>query len=154
MPKKKKTKRSQSAYPNLEPRLNSRVRQELIDCDYLDKLTPDELEWLNKFNGEYINASFNRDGTDIDNSDAGRKASYDRNNARNRDLFGLIKSRVATTKIVNYDESLPLVELEQSRHAPSDNMENAYLDYIDGLEVREMMREYVDAMTKYYEDCE
>ncbi len=151
---KKKTKRGQSAYPNLEPRLNSRVRQELIECDYLHKLSPDELEWLNKFNGEYINASFENDGSDLDNSPEAKKASYSRNNARNRDLFGLIKSRVATTKIVNYDESLPLVELEQSRFAPHDSVENAYLEYIDVLEIKAMMKEYATVMATYSEDYE
>jgi hypothetical protein len=151
---KKTTKRSKAKYPNLEPRLNSRVRQELIEVDYLHKLNEDELEWLNKFNGEYVNASFNRDGSDIDSSDAGRKASYDRNNARNRDLYGLIKSRVALTKLVNYDESLPLVELEQSKYTSPDSVETAYLDYIDVLEIKVMMREYADAMSKHSEDFE
>lgn len=153
MPTKKLTKRSKSTYPNLEPRLNSRVRQELIDCDYLHKLKPDELEWLNKFNGEYINASFKNDGTDLDNSPEARKASYDRNNARNRDLYGLISSR-ASSKIVNYDLTIHAVENELSKGSGITSMEDSYVDYMDGLETKLMMKQYSDFMAKYYEDCE
>lgn len=151
---KKVTKRSKAQYPNLVPRLNSRVRQELIDYDYLDKLNPEELAWLNKFSGEYVNSSFNRDGNDLDESQEGRKASYDRNNARNRDLYGLLRSRVANTNLVNYDESLPLVEFEQNRDQNHEHIENAYINYLEDLEIKAMMLEYKTAMTRYYEDCE
>lgn len=151
--KKKTTKRSRSQYPNLDPRLNTKIRQELIAVDYLHKLSPEELEWLNKFNGEYVNANFNQDGTDLDGSKAGRKASYDRNNARNRDLYGLINSR-SLGKMMNLDLELGAVENELHRNVSHDAIENSYLDFIDGLEVKEIMKEYVSFMTTYSEDCE
>lgn len=38
----KKTKRNQSKYPGLDPKVNLRNRQELLECDYLDKLSDEE----------------------------------------------------------------------------------------------------------------
>lgn len=38
--------------------LNLKVRQEIIEIDYLNKLSPEEKAWLNQFNKEYVNADF------------------------------------------------------------------------------------------------
>lgn len=57
---KTKMKRTEHPYPNLEPKLNTRKRQELIEADYLDQLTKTELAFLDKFNNETINASFKK----------------------------------------------------------------------------------------------
>jgi len=87
MSKKKKTRRGRSNYPNLKPELNLKTRYEEIDYDYLDKLSPEELEWLNKFSGEYINAGLSKLGDNEDDMHAtteDRKLCTDKNNARNR----------------------------------------------------------------------
>lgn len=39
---------------------NLKSRWDLIDHDYLDKLSPEEQEWLSKFNEEYISGSFEK----------------------------------------------------------------------------------------------
>lgn len=95
----KKTKRSQSLYPNLIPSLNLKVRQELLDYDYVDKLSPQEKEWLNKFSGEYVGASFGKKDeageypkTNIHKEQEQRKDCYDRNNWRNNDVYSISKS--------------------------------------------------------------
>lgn len=56
--KKKRTRRSQSKYPALDPRLNLRTRQEILDYDYIDQLSEKDKQWLNDFSSEYINADF------------------------------------------------------------------------------------------------
>ena len=62
--------RRNTKYPNLIKELNIKNRQSEIDCDYIKgvidsngktvirALNEEELEWLNKFNGEYVNADF------------------------------------------------------------------------------------------------
>jgi hypothetical protein len=57
---KKRNRRSSVPYPALQPELNLRSRWELIDYDYIDKLSPEEKAWLNKFTAEYVNADFDR----------------------------------------------------------------------------------------------
>lgn len=56
--KKKRTRRSQSKYPALDPKLNLKTRQELLDIDYLDQLSDKDKQWLNDFTNEYVHADF------------------------------------------------------------------------------------------------
>jgi maltooligosyltrehalose synthase len=56
--KKKRTRRSETKYPALDPRFNLKTRAELIDCDYIDQLNDKEKQWLNDFNNEFVNADF------------------------------------------------------------------------------------------------
>lgn len=83
---KKRSRRSREKYPALKKDLNLKTRYELIDYDYLDKLGPDELEWLNKFTSEYTNADF-RHTKPLHKTKKRRKECYSANNARNRCIF-------------------------------------------------------------------
>lgn len=152
--KNKKTKRSKVKHPALIKKFNSRVRQIEIDYDYLDKLSSEELDWLNKFSDEYIGASFNNDGTDIDQTPEGRKAAYDKNNARNRCLLGQIQSKVANTKLLNYDTVINMVEEELSKEINPSRIEDVYLDYLEGESLKEFIEEYDMAMSKFNGDEE
>lgn len=94
----KKNMRSKTKYPALNKKLNVKVRQELIDYDYLDKLSEEEKKWLNKFTEEYVNASFkktesgNYSSKNLHRKKTQRKDCYDRNNKRNADIFSVTKS--------------------------------------------------------------
>lgn len=58
--KKSKNLRSSKKYPALEKSVNLKTRQDLTDYDYLDKLSPEELEFLNKFTEETVSTSFTK----------------------------------------------------------------------------------------------
>lgn len=98
----------------MDPGLNLKSRTELLDYDYLHKLSEEELIWLNKFTEEYVNASFdtNKPRNNLHRTKAARKDCYDRNNARNRDV--LTKQR-AQNKTVYLDDIKQKGKDEQSR---------------------------------------
>lgn len=149
--KKPEKKRNNVKYPALIPKYNPKVRQDLIDYDYLDKLTEEEKAWLNKFSEEYINARFNGDDTDIDKTPEGRKASYDRNNARNRCVYNQLKVRRGNDGLIPYDQEI--VESVEKKIIGVDNIsiEDAYIDYIDYNDVKNALKEYLDYMSEFTE---
>lgn len=66
-----------------------RSRTELLDYDYLDKLTDKEKKFLNKFTEEYVNASIDtsKKWRNLHKKKAAVRDCYNRNNARNRDIL-------------------------------------------------------------------
>ena len=100
-----KNKRSRTKYPALKPELNLKTRYELIDYDYVDKLSEEEKAWLNKFTEEYVNASLNTEDLDknLHNTEELKKDCYRRNNARNRDILTKAK---ASGNHISTDEML------------------------------------------------
>lgn len=92
----KKTKtgltRKRTKYPGLDKKVHPKVRQDYLDIDYADKLSDKEKEWLSNFNEEYVGASFTHKGKSLHRTKKARKDCYDRNNARNRDVFALAKA--------------------------------------------------------------
>ena len=89
---KKKNRRNNEKYPALDKKFTLKTRQELVDYDYIDKLSEAEKDWLNRFTEEYTNAKFNHDGKKIQKSKKYTKDSYDRNNSRNRDILTRVKA--------------------------------------------------------------
>jgi len=85
--KKRRSKRSMQKYPALDPKYNLKTRRGWLDFDYLDKLTDEEKEWLNSVMEEENNASFNHNGIKISTDGESRRASYARNNSRNRCIY-------------------------------------------------------------------
>lgn len=90
---KKPTKRSRTRFPGLVHEVNPRTRWENIDHDYVDQLSDKEKEWLSNFNEEYLSGNFNHKGKKFHRSKQSKRDCYNRNNARNRDLFTLFRSR-------------------------------------------------------------
>ncbi len=92
---KKITRRSQEKYPALIPHLNLKTRFELIDYDYVDELSEEEKEWLNKFTEEYVNANLDSKNLkkNLHKSKKLKKDCYDRNNSRNRDILTRAKAQ-------------------------------------------------------------
>lgn len=84
---KKQSRRDKRKYAALDPLFNLKIRQHLIDYDYVDKLTDEEKDWLNRFTEEYAGANMNHKGKKIHKTKKLVKDCYDRNNARNRDIL-------------------------------------------------------------------
>jgi hypothetical protein len=153
---RKKVKRNKQKYPNLNPRVNHRVKQELIaDIDYLNKLNDEEKEWLNKFLGEELSGNFKNDGTDFNTSKEDRKRIYDATNARNRCQFTLIKAKVANTHLLNYEDRLNMVEAHIHNELPEATpIEDVYIDYLSDKKTEqiEMIKEYRKFMRNFTEE--
>lgn len=89
---KKPNRRAKRQYPALEPQYNLKTRYDLIDYDYLHKLSASDKEWLNRFSEEFNNANFNHKGAVLHNTPALKKSCYDMNNARNRCILTRAKA--------------------------------------------------------------
>lgn len=96
MPKGKETKKNASLKV-LKKKSTRLIRQEFMDYDYIDDLSPKDKQWLANFTAEYYNASVGKQ------SDEGKanhfmkskeevKDCTDRNNWRNNDVFGKAKA--------------------------------------------------------------
>jgi hypothetical protein len=89
---KKKSRRSRSKHPALNPRFAPKVRKDYLDFDYLNQLSPEEKDWLNKFVDEELHASFKNDERDLNKTQEEKRRVYSNNNSRNRDLYGVTKA--------------------------------------------------------------
>ena len=107
-PKKKaykKVPRKDEKYPTFNVKRAPRVRWEELEVDYLKKLSPEEKKWLNQFQEEWVCANFGKKDSPedkaklLDKTDEGRKASYNRNNRRNKDVLNRAKAYGLTTNI-------------------------------------------------------
>jgi hypothetical protein len=153
--KPSKKRRNKIKYPGFEKKYTTRMRQEYLDIDYVDQLNDDEKEWLNRFLEEELNSQFKNDGTDFNKTKAERKKIYDRENARYRDLYGILKNKdnkFNNKKLLNYDSIVPDIENELSKEVNPFSIENAYIDFLDYKEIEAMMLEYDLAMEQFTEE--
>lgn len=124
-------------------------------------MSESELDWLDKFSSEYYGASFQKDGNDIQDYKTYGKDSNDRNNARNRDLYGHLKNKgnkFGKGKLVHYhdehDSDTYVDELSKSTEILTISPENAYIDFIEFKEIEAMLKEYDNAMSQFSEVSE
>lgn len=108
--RKKVSKRNKVKNVALRPEYAPKVRRELLDADYLQKLSPEELAWYNQFIDEYVGASVkkNKNGSvkkgHLHNTKALAKDCYDRNNLRNNDVLGVSKANGLLHDIYNQED--------------------------------------------------
>lgn len=109
-----KTKRDKKKYPNLSKQVNLKSRQNLIDYDYINKLSDEEKKWLDKFTKEYTNASIDTKNLEnnLHNTIELKKDCFDRNNARNRDLYSKLELG-ASFEISDFEENMTFQEFEE-----------------------------------------
>jgi len=92
---KKVNRRNTVKFPGLEPKYNLKSRQEEIEdiASYAHKLGPKEKAWLNSYVEEEINANFQHGGKKINKTKKAQREIYNKNNARNRDVFTRAKAQ-------------------------------------------------------------
>jgi len=147
MSKKKKTNRSKVKNASLKKQYNSRIRQEYLDLDYLDKLDdtkatcklPDgrmvtELEYIALFMKEWNSGGVGKQADAKENSFHRTakevKACTDRTNERNRDEYGIAKAK----KLVNRVEFDTIKELSERKENINYNyVEDALIDVLDEM---------------------
>jgi hypothetical protein len=100
--KKRKSRREKAKHPDLDKKYNLKTRQDLLDYDYLDKLDKKSLDWLNKFNKEFVVASLDTENPkkNLHKNKKLIKDCFDRNNARNRDILTRAK---ASNQLTDYE---------------------------------------------------
>lgn len=132
MSKGKSGKKKPSEYKGAVGIDRVKNRRDLVDQDYLDKLKPEEKAWLDKFNSEYIGATFkkNSDGTysedNLHKTAEQRQDCYHRNNARNRCELTRAESRGQVVP-----ETVAWDVVENERVSNPSNTEDAVISVLD-----------------------
>ena len=101
--KKRKNRRNQVKYPAVRPDLNLKTRYEEITdvASYFNTLPEDAKKWIHSYTEEAINANFNHKGRKIIRKVEDKRAIYNRNNARNRDILTRAKASGQYVEIDN-----------------------------------------------------
>lgn len=69
-----------------------KLRNDMSDYDYLEKLSTKDYFWLMGFHREFVNADFKHKYKKHYRTDAEKQKIYGENNSRNRDLYGIAKN--------------------------------------------------------------
>lgn len=104
----------------------------LMDQDYRSKLSPEDREYLDKFNDEYYQNRFKNDGTDI-HSDAHKPEIRRNNAARDRDVMSPARYKMANEKEV-HRKAAKNTQVAMSETAPysvSPSPEDVIIEAID-----------------------
>ncbi len=97
-PKKSFRIKSNVRFDSLNPAKAPKVRKELLDADYLDKLSPEDLKWYAQFTDEWTAGAVHKTKQGkvkagyLHNTPELAKTVYDANNKRNNDVLGVSKA--------------------------------------------------------------
>lgn len=130
-----KKRRTGAKYPGLQKQYNSRIKQEYMDQDYISDLSEKEKDWLNDFNEEFYGANLdfkNLDNNRFHKTIAEKKDCTDRNNARNRCMYGMAKASGKVNKVdVIITDQKDQINRTLNKENSSSNIEDALIEYID-----------------------
>jgi hypothetical protein len=159
----KKTKlRKNVRLEALDPKYAPRTRKELLDADYLKKLSPEELEWYAQFTDEWAGASVSKTKSGkikagyLHNTKELAKDCYDRNNRRNNDVLGVTKANSLLSEIsneLNKNDGFYITDPELTEDAlihriEEKENEDAILSY---SEYQKLKHNMTDEMIIFYE---
>jgi hypothetical protein len=140
---------------SLYARHNTRVRSELLDYDYLNKLSKDDLLWLAQFTDEYVGGAVEKDSKGnvkkghIHNTPELAKKCYDANNHRNNDVLSVTRANNLAFDIESqlgnsdgwYITNPEYTELDLINKIESDEREE-HMSLVEYLSCRDQFMEY------------
>jgi hypothetical protein len=158
--KKKQTrkKRDLDKYPALNPRLNARTRFEVLDMDYLRKLSDEELKFMNQFMAEYVSGSFKKDDTgeyskdNLHKTEEERRECYTRNNVRNRCGLTVSNATGQTYRADDILEFLDGVNTEGSEFSNYNIVSDMIVDQYSG-NLEDLEDDVLEEMYQDYQIC-
>jgi len=142
-------RRRDEEFAGLKKELHPRTRWEYLDMDYADKLSDEDKKMLSKFVDEYYGASLSPADqpdnwtNDFHSTPELRKECMDRNNARNRDMYTILRTR----GMVEFDTHKSVIMFEEKdtddladeviyKKPPNEftNPEDALIEFMDRAE--------------------
>jgi hypothetical protein len=108
----------------LEVRSFPKHKQWKVDQDYAKQLSPEEREWLGKFNQEYYRNRFTKEDNLHDTPEL-KRACYSNENASNRDLYSIkqVSGLINSQSWLEEDEELEVLDYEMG-YAVVDELNN------------------------------
>jgi uncharacterized FlgJ-related protein len=86
MSDEKKPPAKKKKHYDLIPAAMHKQSRDFVDFDYVEKMTEEEKDWLNKFSAEYYNNNFTAENP-VTPDKVARRKYYQRNNERRRDMW-------------------------------------------------------------------
>lgn len=121
-------KRDKVKTPGLRKDKFSKIKQEYHDIDYVDQLTEEEAQWLNNFMEEDLGARLNHPGKKVYRKKKDKRACYQRNNERNRDLYSA--NKVVGTLLSASDQTIEAY-LDSMMEQTYVNPEDEWIEELD-----------------------
>ena len=84
-----KASKKTNAQMGLEERSFPKNKKWMVDQDYTKTLSPEEQDWLGRFNQEYYRNRFESSEKDLHSTPEQKRQCYGAENARNRDLYSI-----------------------------------------------------------------
>ena len=84
-----KASKKTNAQMGLEKKSFPKHKEWMVDQDYTKSLSPEEQEWLGRFNQEYYRNRFESSEKDLHSTKEQKRQCYSTENARNRDLYSI-----------------------------------------------------------------
>lgn len=157
--KKSKKKRDLEKYPALNPRLNAKTRFEVLDMDYLKKLSDEELEFMNRFMAEYVSGAFKKDengeysSENLHKTQEERRECYTRNNTRNRCALTISNATGQTIRSDDITSIMDNISEEESDKQNSNILSEFILDEYSG-DYELLEQDLFIEMWQDYQRCE
>lgn len=159
-PKRKKVKkikkRDSISHPGLNKGVNAKTRHDLLDYDYIHKLSAEEKTWLDRFSSEWVGAAFEKTASDkyssknLHKTAKKRREIYGNNNSRLRCTLTIVNATgyrafeeaanktLDDQEALNYPGKMNMTQWEANVLAEMDKLEDkkAKIEYLKNLKTK------------------